>query len=535
MRCILALAALLVSGARASAQLVEVRLTDDATKQPVAGAVVTLVQDSTSVVRALTNGEGRAAMRASPGAYRLKINRIGFQVTLTERFSVAAGETVRREIALTSFRMVLPEHAVRGETQCNAQAREGELAAALWEQIRTALTANVLTQSQWAVPLRVQEFERKLDRDLTVTKEQALRTRVVRGPPFGSFAPETLAKRGFIFASGGDEFTFAAPDAALLVSDQFVDTHCFRAVSVPGDSVGLAFAPVPRRRETDVEGTLWIDRTTNELRSLDYRYTGLTGPLSRADIGGRLEFERLRTGAWIVKYWYIRMPVVETSVMGLRSRVLTSAANKPPQVVGYVEQGGRVTPAQGSAAAMRAIVRGRVFDSTTAVGLPGAVIRIRGEPDSVVTDIGGEFEIAAPPGDQVIVATHVKLGLVPDSSARAMTLKAAGNPFVDFAVPPAGAFAREFCGATENRSGLIGFAFDKEGTAAEGLEVRVRWNAIGGMHEERTRSGPLGLYVFCSLASGEALPVRVMRGTIAQHEHPVMLKAGEFKWLDLKP
>ena len=527
--------ALLFLAPCASAQVVEVRLHEEATRQPVSGAVVTLVQDSTSVVRALTNEDGRAAMRAAPGTYRIKINRIGFQVMLTEPFALGVSETVRREIALASLRIVLPEQVVRGETQCNAQTREGELAGALWEQIRTALTANVLTQSQWAVPLRVQEFQRTLERDLTVTKEQAVRTRVVRGPPFGSFAPETLAKRGFIFASGGDEYTFAAPDAALLVSTEFVDTHCFKAVSPAGDSVGLAFEPVPRRRETDVKGTLWMDRATSELRSLDYQYTGLAGPLGRADLGGRLEFQRLRTGAWIVKYWYIRMPRVETPQMGFRARVVSAAANKPPQVVGYIEQGGRVSPVEGSAAATRAIVRGRVFDSTTAVGLPGAVVRIRGEADSVVSDAEGEFEMAAPPGEQTIVVTHPKLGLVPDSSTRRLTLKAAANPFVDFAVPPVSAFVREFCGATENRAGLVGFAFDKEGRAAEGLDIRVRWSAVGGWHEERTRSGPLGLYVFCDLPSEVQLPVRVMRGTVAQHEHPVLLKPAEFRWLELKP
>ncbi len=284
-----------------------------------------------------------------------------------------------------------------------------------------------------------------------------------------------------------------------------------------------------------MKGTLWIDRASSELRSLAYTYTGLPGVLGRADLGGRLEFQRLRTGAWIVKYWYIRMPKVETPEMGFGARVVAAAANKLPQVVGYIEQGGRVAPVEGSSAAARAIVRGRVFDSTTAVGLPGAVIRIRGEADSVVSDSEGEFEMAAPPGEQVITVTHAKFGLVPDSSTRMMTLKAAGNPFVDFAVPPASTFAREFCGATENRSGLIGFAFDKGGNAIEGLDVRVRWNAIGGWHEERTRSGPLGLYVLCTLPSGEALPIRVMRGAVVQHEHPVMLKANEFTWMDLKP
>ncbi len=191
----LAVVALVLLSARAEAQLVEVRLREESSQQPVSGAIVTLVQDSTSVVRALTNEDGRAAMRAAPGSYRIKVNRIGFAVTLTEPFTVADGETVKREVALKSFRIVLPEQVVRGETQCNAQAREGELAAALWEQIRTALTANVLTQSQWAVPLKVQEFQRTLARDLSLQKEQSLRTRVVRGPPFGSFAPETLARK----------------------------------------------------------------------------------------------------------------------------------------------------------------------------------------------------------------------------------------------------------------------------------------------------------------------------------------------------
>ncbi|MGH7562130.1 MAG: carboxypeptidase-like regulatory domain-containing protein, partial [Gemmatimonadales bacterium] len=250
------------------AQVLELRLRDDSTRAPLVGAIVRLIRDDATLLQGLTDETGRISLRA-PGAglYRLRIDRIGWSGTLTSPLALAADETLRRELFLSSTRMTLPTLEAHGETVCAVQGREGSLAAALWEEIRKALTANYLTLSQGTIPIRIQTFERQVALTGLVQDEWVTGSGVVRTQPFGALPPELLAKRGFVFEANGS-MTFAGPDAVLLLSDQFVQTHCFHAVSGADELVGLAFEPVPRRKVPDVRGTLWVSRATSELQFL---------------------------------------------------------------------------------------------------------------------------------------------------------------------------------------------------------------------------------------------------------------------------
>jgi hypothetical protein len=77
----------------------------------------------------------------------------------------------------------------------------------------------------------------------------------------------------------------------------------------------------------DLEGTLWIDRTSGFLRWLDFRFVQLERivPLSsvapprdgeprhpRAEVTGRTDFQRLPGGVWIISRWWIRMPILRS-------------------------------------------------------------------------------------------------------------------------------------------------------------------------------------------------------------------------------
>lgn len=75
-----------------------------------------------------------------------------------------------------------------------------------------------------------------------------------------------------------DTLVFHAPDAAVLLSDTFLDTHCFRLQSAHRahvGMVGLAFEPVRGTRTPDVHGVLWMDAESAELRLLEYGYGDL--------------------------------------------------------------------------------------------------------------------------------------------------------------------------------------------------------------------------------------------------------------------
>src|SRR4029079_17153094 len=72
--------------------------------------------------------------------------------------------------------------------------------------------------------------------------------------------------------------------------------------------------PTPDRKKTpEIHGTMWLDRKSAELRSLEYRYTNV--PSEQADEArGDMEFSRLANGAWAITKWAIRMPVLENRV-----------------------------------------------------------------------------------------------------------------------------------------------------------------------------------------------------------------------------
>jgi hypothetical protein len=79
---------------------------------------------------------------------------------------------------------------------------------------------------------------------------------------------------------------------------------------------------------SDIQGTFWIDRASNELRSLEFRYTNLPTVAERASPGGAVEFLRLPSGSWLVNRWHIRMPIVgvtaSTTARGRGIRVSSS-------------------------------------------------------------------------------------------------------------------------------------------------------------------------------------------------------------------
>ena len=320
----------------AAAQRLEVELRDESTRAPVVGAIVRLLRGAVTVAEALSNEQGRVVLRVPAGTYRLQAARIGHTAHVADSVTLGPGETLRKELIMLWSPVELPAIEVTGTTTCRAAG--GADAGVLWEEVRKTLTANVITQRERRVSLRVLEFERELSRAGRPLREHTAISRVTTGQPFRSLPVELLVSQGFVTRLEED-LLFAAPDAALLLSDAFTATHCFRAVRGRDGLVGLAFEPVPDRRVPDVEGRLWLDPATGALRFLEYLYTGLESPYQEAGPGGRLEFRLLPTGSWIVSYWHIRMPRFQPRVRreaGLTRSVL--------ELVGYLERGGRAEP-----------------------------------------------------------------------------------------------------------------------------------------------------------------------------------------------
>jgi len=123
------------------------------------------------------------------------------------------------------------------------------------------------------------------------------------------------------------------PDEAVLLSDGFAATHCFRSVrhrNRPGQ-IGVAFEPAPKRKRSDIQGVLWLDEASSELREIRFQFVN-AGILSRFEPGGFTRFHRMPSGAWIVSEWQLRMPQLEYRL----GPVPTTA------VTGYIVNGGEV-------------------------------------------------------------------------------------------------------------------------------------------------------------------------------------------------
>lgn len=307
---------LLFQATAGSAQTLTGQLVEQETGTPISAALVVLV-DSTAreVEGVLTNEQGTFFLRApNPGVYTLKAEHIGYRTTSSPTIRLRAGEkgSLRMEIPVQPVE--LGGLAVEVERECRVRPEEGLETAMLWEAARKTLNAVRWTERGRLFVYQVVRFERELDpRTLVVRRQRADTTWRLGIQPFVAADADDLVQNGFVQESPGDT-SYYAPDAEVLLSEAFLDTHCFKA-RAGGETglIGLAFEPVPDRSVTDVQGVLWLDLETGALRSLDYRYTDLHIGVPVEHFGGRVEFERLPTGAWIMGSWYIRGPIIQLS------------------------------------------------------------------------------------------------------------------------------------------------------------------------------------------------------------------------------
>jgi hypothetical protein len=527
-----------------ASQQVEVQLREEASRTVIGGAIVRLLggTEARIIDQGLSNEGGRIVLRApAPGTYRLKVDRIGWVGVVTAPFELVAGQVFRQELILGNVRLDLPTIEVEAENVCGRQF-EGETGAAnLWQEIQRALTATVLSTRE-GLPLHMREFRRELALNERLNRSWYTRSRIVRGRVYETLPPATLSREGYVLVDEvSDSTIYAVPDAALLVSPEFTMTHCFRAV--PGDDarVGLYFEPIPGRQVTDIQGTMWLDRQTHELRTLEYVYTGLPPLPRRVELGGRVDFERLPTGRWIVSYWHVRTPLV-VLVESRRSVRLPGRTARPTVQVerleGFAEVGGDVRIAGDPASILtRAVVVGRLVDPTTGGGLQGAVVAIEAVPQTVLTDEEGRFSVETEmSGERVITVAHPKLSVANHTLSVPALLSVGDTTTVTFSMPGSVVFVRAICGNPRNRAGLIGMVITPEGVPIQRATVLATWDkADGGTGRLENHSGGDGRYGLCNLPVDQPVTIQVTHATAGTAAHVVELDPRSYKWMDLVP
>ncbi len=288
-------------------------VTGDST--PVAGALVSLVDSLDGVgVADLSDEFGGFELRAPRrGTWRLRTEAVGFARVTSFPFTLTANEVLTRRVQLRDGIGQLQGIEVRDRARCDIRPAEGTQVAMLWGEARKSLAAAVLS-AQTAPPIAFDLDDLEYDaRLLRVRAASRITTtgRAERG--WRSDDPRALRLLGYARRVDTTSIYFA-PDARVLLSDDFAATHCFRLVPDDPTSVrrvGIAFAPVGLAEgKLDVAGTLWLDRTTFALDRVEFRYE----PLLSADhadstFGGRVRFSRLPSGHVIVTHWVLRLPI----------------------------------------------------------------------------------------------------------------------------------------------------------------------------------------------------------------------------------
>jgi hypothetical protein len=509
------------------AQTVMVQVLSADTSEPLIGAIARLVLPTGEVVTTrLTDRNGRALFPGlDEGRYALRAEMIGHATGESDAFGVVAGASVPLILRLQSRAILLAGVEVTAEAgPCQVRpSEEGRLLADVWGEVQKALSAAAVTERQGLYRYVISMYERELDEDQALVSEAESRRQGYMRTPFGSRPVEDLTTNGFVRREVA-EWTYYAPDAQVMLSDGFLDTHCFRLVegrSERAGLVGLAFEPTGENDDvSDISGTLWLDRESIELRWLEYSYENLGPDVRSGDATGRVEFQRMPEGTWIVPEWWILTPVVE---------ILVGGADRRRRIAGFRQTGGRVLEileAGGSDLALgvgTGAIEGIVVDSM-GLPMPGVRVGYIGSNQAVFTNAEGRFNmVGLSEGTyriRFVESELESLGFSPPPVTREVVVGV--SSYLEFHMPSLGNMLADMCRAEdEPGAGVLAGVVREQGTdrAIGEAVVRVRWSqfeatgATSGLVGREaftileTATDANGFYRFCTVPRRQELTV----------------------------
>lgn len=369
--------------------------------QPVPGVLAMLLDGAGRVVaRALTDEAGAFRLRApSAGVYRIRTLRIGYQPTTSHRLQLSQDAELQHRIILDAVPVRLDTVRVEARTACRLVADDSnDVVFGAWEQVRAAIMAAQLTQRARTLQSSTIAFDRLLAPGTNRIRAQSsiARTEFVR-EPWREAPLDSLRRTGYLLVDADNVATFHAPGLGMLLAPEFVEDHCMR---IGGDSdarqLAIEFQPVPeRRRIPEIEGTLWLDRKSAELRRLEFRYVNVSREFATY-ARGEMEFARLRDGGWVISRWAIRMPR------------LVRSSGAAPGLRGSFEGEARVADIHVTGGYLATVVRrgdtlwshppitlrGVVLDSATRAPSAAARVALKGTDHETLTDGAGRFAIS---------------------------------------------------------------------------------------------------------------------------------------------
>jgi protocatechuate 3,4-dioxygenase beta subunit len=302
---------------------------------------------------------------------------------------------------------------------------------------------------------------------------------------------------------------------------------------------GLEFKPAKVGPLPELTGVIWVDARTSALRYLNFDYVNLPIPLRVARTMGRVDFEQLPGGQWIVPRWYIRMPRT--------TRVTAGGAGSPSTVrdslVGYQEVGGTAhptgavlassvsnplpTPGEANApAGDHSMLTGVVFDGTTGRPLKDVEVSTKGGRFRAVTNAAGRYELTVDGSlSDKVFFDHPRLRLfrIPER-VQTISLPAGTRGEAGVLIPSYGTLRKRLCAqnetGTEAQGMAVGYVKDPTGNPVPNAHVWATWQIewieqngrLVSTNQQRTvetDTGPDGSYMMCGFSRGAQVTAKV--------------------------
>jgi len=411
------------------AQVVSGRVTNPVTRESISAALVELLTpDSVEVDADLTDGDGRYSLEAgSTGEFRVRVRRLGYSEQLVD---VVLQPGVRvLDIELATQPIQLEGLTASVYASCEPGPKTNSDTSRLWDLVVSVLDVARAAQStaEYAFDMLLYTRTRTLDGRHLLTD---LVSRTSESGAFVAVPLDLLEDQGYVDPQSDVQLAWYAPDPLVIVSDHFRDSHCFSVTDHADQGiVGLRFDPTPQRvrRKADertdyykllfgeavveVAGTLWVDRRTGALRSMDFTYVGSEEARVGELAGGHATFEQLEGGLWIVRQWLVRTPSIRLQ----RGRIVPEQLS---ETGGYVVSAFQTDPSLGVEGNRTVLqprssgnIRGRLVAGDVPIALDGVEVRLSGSPRAVSTNSTGEFRFReVPPGAYVVTWGSPELG-----------------------------------------------------------------------------------------------------------------------------
>ncbi|MCI0432087.1 MAG: carboxypeptidase regulatory-like domain-containing protein [Gemmatimonadetes bacterium] len=436
---------------------------------------------------------------------------IGRETQTSAAFTLDTGVVEPVRLSLASHAIPLSKLQVEVEGRCRLRPDEASIVR-VWQEARKALQVQAWARREGRYEFEVSTYERRLDASgRSVEKESRSGTSVVGVLPFASLTPEELATEGFVRRLAGGGHQYYGPDASVLLSDAFLDTHCFgltRSPARPG-WIGLTFKPADDGDRRGIRGTFWLDEERTVFGLIEYHYVWSPHVEAEGVGGGRVEFTALPDGAWMIERWSIRAPILA------RRPALARGGDDGVRMIAIHEMGGEVVRVtnlddrQSIETAARGSLRGVVWDSTTSTPLAGARLRLAGTAYEVVTDSAGRFVMERlPAGVFTVTVEHPRLdSLGTDVSGTQAEVIPGQTTALALATPSMGTLLVTACQAKrgEPKAVVWGVVRSSAGDPVPGAEVQLDWGAGGRMEVGANNEG---WYTACDVPVDRTLSVR---------------------------